>query len=115
MKQLEINSEKYTTLGVCALLVLTFLEVLAHARNLFWFTYHPEPRRWPNYLVSIFFAYVLFASLRDRKVWRAYPYGAAAFGLFLANFVLGMALPFFRDSCNDPWFCRAGGLVVDNS
>lgn len=93
MKQLEINSDKYTTLGVCALLVLAFLEVLAHARNLFWFTYHPEPRTWPNYLISIFFAYVLFASLRGRKLWHAYPYGAAGFVLFMANFIVDMALP----------------------
>jgi hypothetical protein len=92
MKQFEIDSDRYTTLAICALLLLAFWRWW-HARDLFWFAYHPEPRTWPNYLISIFFAYVLFASLRDRKLWHAYPYGAAAFGLFLTNFVLGMALP----------------------
>ncbi len=93
MKSIEINSDKYTTLGICALLVFAFFEVVAHARDLFWFAYHPEPRTWPNYLISIFFAYVLLTSLCDRKVWRVYPYGAAAFAFFLANFMLEMALP----------------------
>src|SRR5690348_17334125 len=56
-KQVEIDSDKYTTLGVCALLLFSLWEVVAHARDLLWLTYHPQPRTWPNYMISIFIGY----------------------------------------------------------
>ncbi len=93
MKQLEINSDKYTTLAVGMLLVFVFWSLVRRARDLFYFTYHPEPRTWSNYLISGFFMYVLLGSAGDRKLWREYPYGSAGFAFFLAHFVLSMALP----------------------
>lgn len=93
MKQVEIDSDKYTTLAVGALLLFSFWEVVAHARDLFWLTFHPAPRTWPNFLISIFFGYVLIGTMRDRKLWLMYPYGAAGFGLLFVNLVLDMALP----------------------
>ena len=93
MKKVEINSDKYTTLAIVVTLVFTFWSLVRRARDLFFLTYHPEPRTWPNYLISVFFVYVLLTSGRDRKLWRAYPYGTTGFAFFLINFVLKMALP----------------------
>ena len=53
---------------------------------------HPEPRSWPNYLISGFFVYVLLTSAHDRKLWRVYPYGAAGFTFYLVDFVIRMAV-----------------------
>lgn len=93
MKKVEINSDKYTTLAIVVTLVFTFWSLVRRARDLFFLTYHPEPRTWPNYLISVFFVYVLLTSGRDRKLWRAYPYGTTGFAFFLIDFVLKMALP----------------------
>ena len=92
MKHIEIDSDKYTTLAVGMLLVFTFWSLVRRARDLFFLTYHPEPRTWPNYLISVFFVYVLLTSAHDRKLWRVYPYGSAGFTFFLATFVLSMTL-----------------------
>jgi len=92
MKQMEINSDKYTTLAVGMLLVFAFWSLIRHARDLFYLTYHPEPRSWPNYLISGFFVYVLLTSAHDRKLWRVYPYGAAGFTFYLVDFVIRMAV-----------------------
>lgn len=93
MKKVEINSDKYTTLAIVVTLVFTFWGLVRRARDLFFLTYHPEPRTWPNYLISVFFIYVLLGSANDRKLWRAYPYGSGGFAFFLVHFVLSMALP----------------------
>lgn len=92
MKKLEINSDRYTTVTVAILLVFTFWSLITNARHLLYLTYRPEPRTWPNYLMSVFFCYVLLASGRERKLLREYPYGAAGFTFFLVDFVLKMAL-----------------------
>ncbi|HET9182627.1 MAG TPA: hypothetical protein VFP59_10870 [Candidatus Angelobacter sp.] len=95
MRQVEVNSDKYTAITVAMVLAFALLEVVACGRDLVFLRFHPLPRTWLNYLMCIFFVYVLTGSPRDRdrKLWRAYPFGAAGFGLFLVNLVLKMALP----------------------
>jgi len=115
VKQVEVNSDKYTTFGIAVLLVFALLEVVAYGRDLFFLRYHPEPRTWLNYFVCGVLAYGLLGSPRDPKLWRAYPFGAAGFGLWVATFVLDMALP--RDAAGTivtiPAFAGlAGSLLV---
>ena len=93
MKQVEVNSDKYTTVMIAVLLVFAFCEVVAYGRDLLFLRYHPEPRTWLNYSVTILLAYGLLGSPRDPKLWRAYPFGAAGFGLWVVTFVLDMILP----------------------
>lgn len=93
MKQVEVNSDKYTAVTIAVVLVFALCEVVASERDLLFFRYHPEPRTWINYLMGIFLAYILLGSLHEGKLWRTYPFGAAGSGLWLAKFVLDMALP----------------------
>lgn len=92
MKQLEINSDKYTTLAISILLAFVFWNLVRHARDLFYLTYHPDLRTWPNYLISVFFGYVWLASVCERKLWREYPYGATGYTFYLIDFLLKMAV-----------------------
>lgn len=115
MKQVEVNSDKYTTVMIAVLLVFALCEVVISGRDLTFFVFHPAERSWINYLASIFFAYILLGSPREGKLWRTYPFGAAGSGLWLAKFVLDMALP--RDASGTivtiPAFAGlAGSLLV---
>jgi hypothetical protein len=92
-RQLEVNSDKYTFLGACLLLVLVLWAAVASVINLVSGSIQSHPRTWFNYLAVIVFSFGWFNSLRDPKLRRAYPYGMVGVGLFIAEFALEMALP----------------------
>lgn len=99
MKQVEVNSDKYTTVGIAALLVLVLLEFVASVMRLVHGAFQPTPRSLPNFVVVFFLAYTVLVS--DRKFWSRYPYGFLAFVLLLVDFVMGIALP--KDASAAVW------------
>ena len=78
MKNIEINSDKYTVLGICLVLVLALFSLLSDLYNL---VTHHVPRdskpEFLSYLIAIFLAYVPVTFYRDGRLRKEYPYGVA--------------------------------------
>ncbi|MGE5324256.1 MAG: hypothetical protein ACM3SW_15415 [Actinomycetota bacterium] len=92
MKQVEVNSDKYTALGVAMLLVLVLLEFVASIIRLVHGTFQPT-QTLPSFVIVLFLAYALWVLVSDRKFWSRYPYALLSFVLLLVDFVMGIALP----------------------
>ena len=87
MRQVEVNSDKYTTLAVFAVLLLAIGIAIADARQVLFLTYHPEPWTWWK-LLNLVIGCVMLISLRERELWRAYPCGTPGLALILVNSVV---------------------------
>lgn len=92
MKQLEINSDKWTFITVCILLGFVLLEAILSLIHLVLGTVPAPPRNrtWVDYMVFIIFLSIFWGTVRDAGFRRMYPYGTAASVLFIID--LGLKL-----------------------
>lgn len=93
MKQVEVNSDKYTAVVIAVLLVFVLLEFVASVMRLVHGSFQPAAQTLPNFVIVFFLAYTVWVLVSDRKFWGRYPYAFLAFVLLLVDFVLGIALP----------------------
>jgi hypothetical protein len=78
MKDIEINSDKYTVLGVCFGLAFVLIVFLSNLYGLL--RHHPAAHssfEMGIYLAAIFNTYFAVILCRDSQLRRAYPYGIA--------------------------------------
>lgn len=90
MRDVEIDSDKYTVLGV-VIFLLFFLVILVS--DLYLFANHhvklPEIHFW-DYLIALFNVYAAVVACRNRKIRKNYPFGVA--GMCLMALVLIMRI-----------------------
>lgn len=93
MRQLEIDSDKFTTLSVCGFLVLALWIAISTVMDVASGTFQSRTHSWFNYLFIIVAPCGFLSELRDGKLRQEYPYGFLAFGLFIVEFAVEMVLP----------------------
>lgn len=105
MRDVEINSDKYTVLGVVILIVFMLAIFVS---DLYLFANHhvrlPDIHFW-DYAVAVFNVYVAFIVCLDSKIRKNYPYGVA--GMCLMTVVLLMRIAAYWtkiEATNNLWW-----------
>jgi hypothetical protein len=93
MRDIEINSDKTTVIGVLLLLALALVTFLGSLYDLL--RHRPAVDHAAGiwiYPTVIFNTYVAITWCRDSKIRKAYPYGVAGFCLMAAGFLMATVL-----------------------
>jgi len=93
VRNLEINSDKYTVLMICMALIFVFLGAARSVEDLITRRMRPRDNGWLDYFVIAFLFYVLLTAIRDHKLRKAHPLGIAAVGFLFVAYGLRMLSP----------------------
>jgi hypothetical protein len=96
MKNLEINSDKLTTVGVMLLLALMLMSLISDLHKLIRHDITVRPFNVSDWLVTIFLLFMTPSILRDAEWRRAYPYGLIGFCCTTAILLLRAAAYWFK-------------------
>jgi hypothetical protein len=113
MKDIEVNSDRFTAVGVCLLLAIVLFDLLSNLYQVFryGFSFKAAPGAW-TYVAAAFFTVLAISFYRDRDVRRDYPYGLAA-GLMIVAVLWISAATHWAGAAVNPRVIAAVLAVLD--